>query len=231
MALQIEKTDAALNQQLKTFAGKIDTYSAPLGITATEVASIKADAAAMDYVMANQDAVQTFGQNYTAFKDLLRNGGSPMLGAAPTPPVFAAPPTMPEPNIESRFRMLLQRITHTTAYNKSVGEDLGIEAPSDAATKAALEAGKPVFRIEPSSGGHPNLRWTKGKYQGIEIWKDAGTGFIKLDRDMRPDFIDKTDLPKAGTTALWKYKMIYLVNDEPIGNWSDVVSVTVVGEV
>jgi hypothetical protein len=91
--------------------------------------------------------------------------------------------------------------------------------------------GKPDFFIEFSSGGHPNLRWTKGKFEGVEIWKDSGTGFAKLDRDMRTDYIDKTNLPVAGATAIWKYKMIYVVSDEVVGNWSDVVSVFVMGEV
>jgi hypothetical protein len=48
---------------------------------------------------------------------------------------------------------------------------------------------------------------------------------------MRPDYIDKSNLPAAGITAVWKYKMIYLLKDEVIGNWSDVVTVTVHGEV
>jgi hypothetical protein len=105
---------------------------------------------------------------------------------------------------------------------------LGIAAPASTFNPAD---GKPDFFIEFSSGGHPNLRWTKGKFDGVEIWKDSGTGFVKLDRDMKPDYIDKTDLPKLGVAAVWKYKMIYLMDDEPIGNWSDVVSVTVHGEV
>src|SRR6266446_1189694 len=72
----------------------------------------------------------------------------------------------------------------------------------------------PDSKIEMSSGGHPNLRWTKGKFDGVEIWKDSGTGLVKLDRDMRPDYIDKTNLPANGTAAVWRYKMIYLMNDE-----------------
>jgi hypothetical protein len=91
-------------------------------------------------------------------------------------------------NIESRFRILIQRMIHNTAYTTAIGQDLGIEAPTSVFNPAN---GKPAFFIEMSSGGHPNLRWTKGKFQGVEIWKDAGTGFTKLDRDMRPDYIDK----------------------------------------
>jgi hypothetical protein len=231
MATLIEKSDLAFNAQLKTFAGNIDNYSTPLGLTSAEVNSVKADSLALSYMMDGQDAVQTFSPTFTAYKDLLRKGGADALGPVPLGPVLPTPPPMPAPNVESRFRKLVQRIVNHPAYTPAIGEGLGIEAPSAAASKTALVAGKPKFFIEPSSGGHPNLRWTKGKFEGVEIWKDSGNGFAKLDRDMKPDYIDKTDLPKAGTTALWKYKMIYLMDDEPIGNWSDEVSVTVFGEV
>ena len=50
---------------------------------------------------------------------------------------------------------------------------------------------------------------------------------------MRPDYIDKSDLPAMGVALVWKYKMIYIKDEEVIGNWSDVVMVmvTVHGEV
>lgn len=31
---------------------------------------------------------------------------------------------------------------------------------------------------------------------------------------MHPDFMDNSALPAAGTAVVWKYKMIYLFNDE-----------------
>jgi hypothetical protein len=228
MAIFIEKTDTAFNLQLKNFANKISNYSAALGLTAAEVTAVKADAAAVDYVFGNQLTVQTFAQNYTAFKNQLRTGSGLTLGALPTLPAFAAAPALPAVNVENRFRNLLQRITHSPNYTTAMGQDMGIEASATVFTPAD---GKPIFDIELSSGGHPNLLWTRGKFQGVEIWKDSGIGFVKLDRDMRPDYIDKTNLPVAGATAVWKYKMIYLVNDEVVGSWSDVVSVTVQGEV
>lgn len=56
-------------------------------------------------------------------------------------------------------------------------------------------------------------------------------GFIKLDRDFNPDYIDKTPLPAEGISAVWKYKMIYLYKDEVVGEWSDEVTTTVYGNV
>jgi len=228
MATFIEKSDSLFNGQIKNFANKLPLYGTALGLTAAEIASVKADSLAVDYVFGNQLTVQTYGQNYTTFKNTLRKGGDQTLGALPAAPVFAAAPPMVAINVEARFRALLQRITHQPGYTTAMGEDLGIEAPAE---NFAPMSGKPLFTIEPSSGGYPNLRWTKGKYQGVEIWKDSGQGFVKLDRDMKPDYIDKSNLPAVGTSAMWKYKMIYLLNDEISGNWSDVVAVTVHGEV
>ena len=116
MALVIEKNDAAFNAQLKNFVNKITTYSTALGLTAAEVASVKADATALDYILGNQVAIQTFALNYTAYKNILRNGGVATLGALPVLPVFAAAPALPGTNLEARFRNLLQRITHNSAY-------------------------------------------------------------------------------------------------------------------
>jgi hypothetical protein len=123
---------------------------------------------------------------------------------------------------------MIQRIVNHLNFTPALGEDLGITSPVVAFSKAS---GKPTFSAQLTSGGYPLLVWLRGKFEGVEIWKDSGSGFVKLDRDMRPDYIDKSTLPAAGASAAWRYKMIYLINDEHVGVWSDVVTVTVYGEV
>ena len=36
-------------------------------------------------------------------------------------------------------------------------------------------------------------------------------------------------LPASGTGAVWKYKGIYRLSDEQVGQWSDVSSLSVMG--
>jgi len=36
-------------------------------------------------------------------------------------------------------------------------------------------------------------------------------------------------LPAAGASALWKYKAIYRLHDEQVGQWSDVITTMVAG--
>src|SRR5258708_4778168 len=111
MATLIERTDAAFNAQLKNCSNKISNYSGALALTAADVAALKADSLATDYIQINLLAVQTFSRNYFAYKSLLRNGGEPVLGALPVLAAFPVAPAMPAPDIEGRFRALVQRIS------------------------------------------------------------------------------------------------------------------------
>ncbi len=178
--------------------------------------------------MLAQESTQDFSESVTSYKNLLRYGnGTQVLGAFPPQPQLPNSPAVPA-NVQERFSKLVQRIKGSPNYTKTIGEDLGIEADTSAFDP---EAGKPVIKTAYSSGGHPVLKWKKGKFQGVEIWKNTGSGWVKLDTDSSPDYTDKTELPPVGQTAVWKYKMIYLYKDAVVGEWSDEVTVTVLGSV
>jgi hypothetical protein len=227
MAIDIKRNDKEFAAQLQNVAGKTFKYKDTLGITDAEIQALNNDAAAFNYIVGNQNIAQTFEQNFMTYKTLLRKGGSGQLGAYPKAPVFpTAPAAAVSPNLEGRFRAFVQRLRTHPSYTPAIGDDLGIEGAIE--TFVARE-GKPKFFIELTSEGHPNLRWIKGKFEGVEIWKDDGKGFQKLDRDMKPDYPDMSPLPAEGTYVVWRYKMIYLIDDKLIGNWSEVVSVTVYG--
>ena len=61
-----------------------------------------------------------------------------------------------------------------------------------------------------------------------EIHKAIGSGaYAFLDLDLHPHFVDKSPLPGSGHSEVWKYKAIYRLSDERIGQWSDEVSIPV----
>ena len=63
----------------------------------------------------------------------------------------------------------------------------------------------------------------------LEIWVDRGAGFGLLAIDTVPDYLDTAALPAPGQSATWKYKAIYRLNDEQVGQWSDPASIAVMG--
>jgi hypothetical protein len=42
-----------------------------------------------------------------------------------------------------------------------------------------------------------------------------------LTTDTEPDYLDTAPLPPAGQSAVWKYRAIYLLDDQPAGQWSE----------
>ena len=44
-----------------------------------------------------------------------------------------------------------------------------------------------------------------------------------------PDYTDTAPLPAAGESALWRYRAIYRLGDERIGQWSNIAVTSVMG--
>ena len=130
------------------------------------------------------------------------------------------------PGILVRFTTMVNRIKAHQSYTTAIGQNLGIEI--SASQKIDLDNAKPVLKSV-MRGGQVNLLWRKGKLGGILIEKDSGVGFVTLDKDFYPDFIDNSTMPAQGQSAIWNYRAIYLMNDEKVGMWSDIVTVTVAG--
>lgn len=230
MGTFIKTEFGAYTLQMQNFNSKIGSYKTTLDITTAELADCVADTAYLTWLKDNYTSILDYTQKWTAHKNLMRSGIGGAVANLPTALTLTAPPTLVNPNIQLRFSNLVARIKKHKNYTEVIGQDLGIVASS---ASFDAQAGKPVFTIQFTSGGHPNLIWKKGNYQGVEIWKDNGdgTGFKKLDKDFSPDFADKSALPAPGSSAVWKYKMIYIYNDEHAGQWSDEVSTTVIGVV
>jgi hypothetical protein len=219
----VEREDSKFVLQLKDFWEGLGLHGATLGFTVAEISEAEKDYKYMDFVLKKQSNSQTYSQGYTQFKKEIRKND---LTTA-TEPGLAAPAavTSVAPDVEGRFRKMAEKAKAHTAYTTAIGEVLHIVAPVSSGTLPT-----PTFKIFMDSG-HPLIKWVKGDSDGVEIWKDDGTGYKKLDRDNKSPYVDKSDLPAVGQSAVWKYKMIYLLDDETTGDYSAEISVTVRGEV
>ncbi len=230
VATFIARRDDAFEAQVVTFCSKIGGYSGTLGLDPVKVAAVIADQRLYSYILLMHDLFFTFSQDLTAYKQLLRHGiDEQVLGAIPVIPTAPLPvPAVTFSNMQKRFADLIQDCVRSSNFSNAIGEDLGIIAPG---TPFDPQSGKPVFKATYSSGGYPLLVWKKGRFDGVNIYKNTGSGYVKLDFDGKPDYIDKTDLPPAGESKVWKYKLIYVFNDAEVGSFSEEVAVTVYGNV
>ena len=209
---------------LSNFSQKLPACAAAVGVSAAEVAGVQADNAFFAYVCDARNQYGQKAQEWTAYKNDARRGDT--LGAMPVPPTLDAPPAAVPANIFGRASALATRIKKHPGYTEAIGQNLGLIGPEQSVDVDNL---KPVLQIA-LQAGHPNIGWKKQGMDGVEIQVDRGTGaFSFLAIDTVPDYLDTAPLPAPGAGAVWKYKAIYRLKDEPVGQWSDVASVSVMG--
>ncbi len=222
----IEQNDEAFAAQLNNFSVQIEELGSDLGFTTEEIASAKADSIYWSYYLKSDYSVEKYADDFKKSKELLRKGGKEEIyKGLPTPPALGVEPHVVAANIQHRFSLRAKKAKASPNYTKGIGENLGIEATHQAFYP---NLGKPQLTIS-FNVGHPVIKYTKGKYDGIALYKDSGDGFVLLATALKPTYTDKTALPTKDSGKVWKYKAIYIWQSEETGKWSDEASVVVMG--
>lgn len=174
------------------------------------------------YIVNQMEANNAFKQKVTQYKELIKDGPIGAVGsAAPVAPAAAVAPTVVLPGILPRISMLVQRIKVSPAYTEAIGRNLGIIGQESIVNSSAM---KPILNLS-LKGGRVELKWTKGDSDALYIESDKGTGSWSFKAVASiPHFADTTQVT---TPAIWRYRVIYLIADEKVGQWSDVASITV----
>jgi len=225
----LPKDDLGKSQWLSNFATKLLVYLAKYGISATEQTDMDGSSDNFGYWLDAKNQYDEFNKKVTAYKNELRDGvppgGSPSV--APSPPVLGAAPAAVPPGIFRRATSLAGRIKAHVSYTLADGQDLGIEGAEDVIDLPNM---KPVLEVT-LTAGRPRIDWEKQGMDAIEIHVSRAPAdpFTFLAIDTIPDYDDTAALPAPGQSAVWKYKAIYRFGDERVGQWSDEVSIVVMG--
>ena len=226
----IKQNDQEFAVQTKTFADNIGPHATLLGLTPAQLAQQAADSAYINYVGNNQQAAQKYAQQWTAWRDLFRDGGQNQALSAPTELVLAAVVPAVAPGIEARFRALVKLVKASAGYSVAIGEALGIEGTVHAAPD--LNTLQPQFDVR-IVGGQVFVDWTWQGYSQdldsceLQVDRGDGKGYALLAEDTTPGYTDTTALPAAPTK--WIYRAIFRVGEQRVGLWSLPVSITVSG--
>ena len=224
----LPKGDPGKAMWLKHFASKIPAYATALDITPTEQTSIENDSAMYDYIVTTvHPAYKSKVQDITTFKNILRDGP---LGT-PTPPVPAAltlpaTPTAVEPGIFKHVTKFVQRLKNHPNYTENMGEDLGIIGREMSFNKSGL---KPILKGV-LDANIPKIIWKKGPFvDSIDLYVDRqlNNNYEYLTNDSIPDYIDAYPIPPDVTSVVYRYKGIYRIGDEQVGQFSDPITITV----
>ena len=222
----IQFNDILFGVQLRNFYNKLEGLAILLGFTTEELTSIKNDCDAWDYCMTVDVSVQKFARDITKFKTLLRKGyKDEIIKEFPNLPKFSVAPAIVASNIQLRFRQASGKVKSSPNYTKAIGTELGIESPQ---TPFDPQLGKPVLKIK-MNVGRPTLSYIKKEYKGLVIYKDVGDGYAVLGTAFKSKYEDTSPLPKPNTSAIWKYKAVYVWDGKETGYWSDEITIVVRG--
>ena len=206
---------------LNNFAAKFAPVAVPLGFVAADATAVTNDAVMFAYLIGQVESFTTAKEQRVKYKNLIKDGpiGEPG-GVVPSGPTVPAPPTLVLPGIFPRISFLVQRIKVAPNYTDAIGSDLGIIGAEQVVDSGEL---KPVVKLA-LKGGQVEVQWAKGKTNGVRIESDKGSGWQFLAVDSVPHYVDTTPITTAGT---WRYRAIYIIADELVGQWSDTVTINV----
>lgn len=211
-------------QLLEHLAHHLPAYIDTLELSDTDLEELRADAAAYRYILAQAAAAQSHARQWTAFKKQ-QFGGRGLTQAYPDDSAIPTPPAVVPPGIVPRLIRLVARIKTARNYDVGIGRELGIVG-----TDHTIDVIAATPRLTVTlNAGHPVIRWTKGLADDLEILADRGDGqgFVLLTIARTTRVPDPSPLPH--TPTVWKYKAIYRLKDERIGQWSAEVSHSVGG--
>ena len=215
---------------LRNFRNKIPNYQVPLGYAADDITAIQADCDRQVWLLETfQEAAQSFAQSVTAHIRRLQNGTGNALVAPPTftLPAAPVPPANVLPGAFKRLTTFIRNLKTRPGYGASIGQDLGVIGAEQPAPDA--QTTKPAIKAVLVTGGHVEIQWKKLGFTGVRIEVDRGNGqWVFLAIDTEPHYLD-TLTPAPGTAAVWKYRAIYLLGDQPFGQWSDTATIAVQG--
>lgn len=197
------------------------------GITAGDVTAVNGYRDHFLWIINRTDQIRTHSQDLTEWKRLLSEGpiGSP-IGAAPSAPVYPpAPIATPVAGIFDLIVQLAERIRNTAGYTTAIGEDLGIVPPA-----GPPPLGDPTFEAVALPNSEVRLNWVKSTSDGVLIEGQRGTEttWTPLGTDRFSPYLDGRAPLVEGQPEIRRYRMRYLDGDDPVGNWSAIVSVTTV---
>jgi hypothetical protein len=182
------------------FTSHLVEQQAVLGLSNEEVALVAADNQKLNATFTAAAHAAAVSKQATSEKTLSKNGA------------------------ETNSRAIARRIKAGANYSKSMGELLRIEGAEDTTDMSAM---KPNLTAADSGGGKIQLAFTKYKTNGVNIYskREGEDEFSFLARSTVSPYVDTRPGAAPGKAEVRKYKAVYVLGDDEVGQFSDQINV------
>lgn len=192
----LPKSDGALVLWLNTFKTKIAVHGATLGLLPADITALIAKCAGIVTSIENAEAKKNEQQNAVTAKDDLKKEDLPII------------------------RNEIKRMKTHGGFTNGIGQELGIIGSDDA------EPIKPSIKAK-ARANDVEISFTKKGFDGVNVYTrlKGVAAWTFLARDTNSPYNDNRPLAVAGTPETREYMCIGVLNDEEVGEASDIVSV------
>lgn len=227
--MALPRNEAGILARLQLWSVKLPNLMATLGLTAADITRIQNDALVYAWAIEYANFIRKESEGVTAAKKILFKGSihapAPTFAGSITPPPLPATATI-QPGIEEFLDLLATRIEGSTNYTEEIGRELGLITDS---TDGGDDEKQPVVKKrEALFGGHVRLTFSLQGMKAVWIMSKRGaeTAFTKLDTAVEGEYVDTRPNLVAGQPEVREYQLVFLEKNQPVGQPSDIVSVT-----
>ena len=224
MADYIPKEETALLVWFADHAAGVSTHGATVGLSPADIAQATADADTVSHAVNGRSLYESKKQEFTAYKDILLYAAlnTPLPGT-PVPPTVGALGPGALAACVARARQRAERIKSHPKYTTAIGEDCRIIAPA-----GALPPTQPTLQAVAETGFQVRLTFAMLGHDQLEIQfkRGAELDFSLLAYDTNSPYLDALAPVVAGQPEVRQYRARWRDDDQPFGDWSDIVQVT-----
>ena len=215
---------------LDNLINRINEHAAVLGVVAAEKSKF------IDWCTMAKDAClgasnsATSADAWREYRQELLYGSNPDTTPLSRPvdnsvvaPLLAEPLS---PGAMTRIRDFLQSLKRKQAWNAAIESDFRL---TPIVIEVEADSSQPLPRAKTLAGGGVAFAWKRGPFDAIVIeWKLADApNWNSVGTIMGSKYTHTAPLAVAGKPEVRHYRFRFVVDNEPVGEWSDLVSVTV----
>jgi hypothetical protein len=217
--------ESALVVWFADHAAGVSTHGATVGLSAGEITQAADDAATVAHAVNGRSLYESKNQEFTAYKNILLYAplNTPLPGT-PAAPAVGALPAGALAACVARARQRAGQIKASPAYTVAIGEDCRIVAPAG----GDEDVPKPVLKATVQTDFAVLLKFAMFGHDQLEIQSQrAGeTEWTTIGFDTNSHYTDARAPLVAGQPENRRYRARYRDDDQPVGEWSDIVEVT-----
>ena len=198
----LPKRDSDLNAYETTFAAKYPAIASQLGIAAENAS------ATIGLITEHQTAYSTMNEKKAESKSAVQINSVAKVKAV------------------TEIRRVAQLVKSSLGYTEAIGRELGIIGTPE--PTADLENIKPTLNYK-IVGGNIVIAFDKQKMDGVKIYskRSADANFEYLATDTSSPYEDNSPKINPALPEERQYYAYYILDDEQVGQQSDIIRVTV----